>query len=774
MSFTNTDQINATLYTNQRHTLSLVNKVAEKYKHIGTHLDVTVRAATLEDYYFPANFTHRALMVEVKINESLCERLSCNSISMKGPCEMDSEAHYYRLGEENRFDVACQPSCYNLFEEKTYDKDKKPLVQMMRLIYNKNKCIFVSPAASFMEVPRIRSEEKFKTRVNDLPAGFNRTYTSETQDGLSYEMNKTYCDAFFDTWIPEEKKCTAYANVWDFVTNVVIGESLIKTVKGGFVKMVNNGNSIINPGFPEPPPIDPKFLLNNWLNDVNDNFIELNPNEDVDVLIIKNNSNNKNNNNSRFKRNVNNTNNDNNWDDLKKSLDDLKSQYKLTSYNIPNDTRREIENTVDLTQINKNKTYKNNSDFQNEVEDLLYKNKRRVKRTVSTNTRHNENIKISKKQSAFMEQQVKVLIADENKDENKSQTRVKNIQHTTIEKTPQKKNENPPQNKEDFDPVMWASIKLNHLIKSAFESLFTDPLFISAIGFDVGFSTFLSIVKSKSSHILKTLTPRLAGLAARLARPIGLNVFNSTIKITVSRVIAQVTIKVAGAIIRNMAKFAVLASSIIGWVLLVVSILDITFALWDPLGFNNKYPEGYLKQVMEEMGGKFRQNLEVSSLEFTFNILAKQFLLSKDDVIELSIDTFHWTLEYLDTLTVNSEGSLIDKGQLVKFSINADELETNLNIETVKFDIYTPEDFNEFEQKFMNRVRLTSSLQVIGITIVTLGLVTVALQMYMVALLIILIGLFTLLVSRLNMDFDLLVENLPQEFLNQVFNFLNR
>ncbi|XP_063244594.1 uncharacterized protein LOC134544898 [Bacillus rossius redtenbacheri] len=53
-----------------------------------------------------------------------------------------------------------------------------------------------------------RSSQRYESRVNDLPVGFNLGPENPlTTSGLSYEYNKSYCDSFFDEWSAAQKNC---------------------------------------------------------------------------------------------------------------------------------------------------------------------------------------------------------------------------------------------------------------------------------------------------------------------------------------------------------------------------------------------------------------------------------------------------------------------------------------------------------------------------------------------------------------------------------------
>ncbi|AJD20105.1 P74 [Tipula oleracea nudivirus] len=762
MSLTKTDLLNATNYASERLKLLKVKKIVEQYPHIGKRLEVTIRAATAKDYYIPLGFEKRAIVVNVKINKSLCERLSCNFATPTGPCTPESVARHYRVGDQDRFEVSCQPACFNLIQTPIINKENEQLVQNNRLTYYNNKCTMVSSSSIWAELPFFRSKERYETRINDLPTGFNYEEDKYRQSGMSYTLNKTYCESFFDEWVPEEKNCKSSTNAMGFITDVIIGESFIKMVKGGMTALVNDGNTIPDPGFSPPPPVDDKYKLENWLADNNPDYIEFDPDADLDILLEKQKvvkrqivvevENKKEGELTHLER-------------LFETLNTLKDKCAINQYNISNEHRRDIElgvkNYVDFYN-------KSNISSDGEYDDLTTKQKRSNDDDDDDDDENKKNFKKIKtvheatKFNSDLDEQINTLINNNKKSEENVKKKF----------TVNKGSGNIDEKIQEVPVTGKKRMNLYDLVIKLLESLFTDPLFISSIAVDVVFDKILDYIKNRATMMVKHAIPKLSRLALNLTRPIGVKIFNSSFKLSVGRMITQTTIKLASGIAKVLAKTAALACSVIGIVLIIISIMDLVFTLWDPLGFNNKYPPEYLQLVTLQAELAFRTQLETSSLEYNFDILSN-IILTKDEIIELSLNSFDWHNEYSESLTVNSEGSRIDHGELVVFSAPSNDFENELHIETAKFSNYTPQDFQNFEHEFLNRVRFTGSLKTIGVSVLIVGIIVLVLQLHLVALLIIIISLIIMLVAKLNMDFDFLIKNIPQTILDQIFKYTN-
>ncbi|XP_063244581.1 uncharacterized protein LOC134544769, partial [Bacillus rossius redtenbacheri] len=159
--------------------------------HLASHLEVAIgQADRTTDYYYPNNFAQRA--IKLRITESGMLIISNFSVNL------------HVLISRKRFE-------YNDGEAKT---------QMVNTKFRNGKCIILPSITSWMEHPLYRSSQRYESRVNDLPVGFNLGPENPlTTSGLSYEYNKSYCDSFFDEWSAAQKNCVRLKQITDAPAN---------------------------------------------------------------------------------------------------------------------------------------------------------------------------------------------------------------------------------------------------------------------------------------------------------------------------------------------------------------------------------------------------------------------------------------------------------------------------------------------------------------------------------------------------------------------------
>jgi hypothetical protein len=204
-----------------------------KYPHITIDLSYKITQADKdEDYYYTDAFASRAIRVDVAVSQVLCDKLSCNTTKRDGDCSTTDAAVYYRVGNTDKFEVACNPACYNLTSKIEYDEEGNRKTQMVRTKWSDecSECVMVPPNFAWAELPFYRSSERYEERVNNLLVGFNVSPHDPTSStGVTFEYNKQYCDAFFDQWDPVAKDC--YVPWYEETSNAVVGESIVKWQK---------------------------------------------------------------------------------------------------------------------------------------------------------------------------------------------------------------------------------------------------------------------------------------------------------------------------------------------------------------------------------------------------------------------------------------------------------------------------------------------------------------------------------------------------------------
>lgn len=279
--FTFVDRQNAGKYTLERRKLHVLKILNEKFPHIASHISYKIRKADRErDYYYPMSMENSAIVVDVTITRKTCEKISCLVATNNGNCNRSTPAHNVRIGDEDRFELACGPSCFNLFDSQhnSYDEEGNAKPQSSRFRWSKknNRCEIPPTMTFWMEFPYYRSKEIYQHRVNDLQLGFNYD-----EDADTYRFNKYYCEVFFENFDPEKKNC--YTSWGDKVAGIIIGDNIVKMAKAG-ITMLENGFQGTMPkvDLSSPPEPEPYRVLPGWRSDVDSSFVTPDPDVGLD------------------------------------------------------------------------------------------------------------------------------------------------------------------------------------------------------------------------------------------------------------------------------------------------------------------------------------------------------------------------------------------------------------------------------------------------------------------------------------------------------------
>lgn len=256
----------------------------------------------------------------------------------------------------------------------------------------------------------------------------------------------------------------------------------------------------------------------------------------------------------------------------------------------------------------------------------------------------------------------------------------------------------------------------------------------SALWLQIGFDSMVFIIKYLSGKIGPSLMKVMSQMGTKLASKL----ISSTLNATFTRILINMGTKLVSKVVVAIGKLAALASSVIGILLVVVSVLDIVFAFWDPIGFNNQFPEGYLEELQTQYDFALREQTGTSNPEVTFDLLTS-LMLEENDLLEITLLEFTYIYEYLNHLTVNSEGSRIDKG--VEIELNPDiDADFENQMEADELKIYTQKELYDYENNFNKRYRTVQLLNFGAFAIVVLGILTIKLFSF-ISILLCLLGL---------------------------------
>lgn len=681
-NFTNTDLQNAIVYAEQRLKLETLHLLYKKYPNVASKLGVKVRNATLDDYYFNTSFQNRALWVDIEINERFCNFLACFPSKHKEACTPTDSAHLIRVGQQDNFTPVCQPSCFNLKEELSYDEDGTPQVQMLDLTWNPHRqiCAIESGTKTWMLLPEYRSSKMYERRLNDFSVGFDMQSDVTTNSGYSFKMNEYYCNMFDDTF--NGRNCESSG--WWFLADVLIGKALIQTLKAAIMEATNT------PYVQEPdfniPDIGEEYRVSNWKQDI----------DEID------------------------------WPDPNFSFTDLEFQdqdfnvYGVLTAAAAAATTTTTTTTRKLADESKRKLFKNLISSEKNIDNF--------KRLAM-----DEKIKL---ENLAQQQQSKMTrgIGDPNLD--------------------------------------YSRVEVVDQINEIIGSMLTDPALIASIGVDVAAQILSKILKKLSKPLVAVMGRMMTQVPAR----IGAKIFQSTVLATISKVCVRMAFKTVSKVIVAMTKIIAQVSSVVGIILVVATVFDLIFTFWDPMGFNNKYPDGYLEIVQSEIDRALREQVDMNEPQMSFELLTAQ-LLTEDEYLENQMSVYIYILEYLDSLEVNSEGSRLDRGDIIEPHLPED-WDSNDHLGNIT-TIYTQKELREFEEDHENRLKSIQVTQLIGFGAILIGALFLFINLPIVVLVLTLVGLIILIVGYICISSDIVFSlNLTDIFDNykfqKFFGFFNK
>lgn len=239
-----------------------------------------------------------------------------------------------------------------------------------------------------------------------------------------------------------------------------------------------------------------------------------------------------------------------------------------------------------------------------------------------------------------------------------------------------------------------------------------DAEFLQVLGIDIALTSISAIIKKLGGR----LSNFLFKMSTKVGTSIGTKILRSSLITMTTKVVASVMLKSSAKVVVALTKIASLASSVVGVILIVVMLADLLLMFFDPMGFNNMFPEGYLDQLQSAYDAALIQQTGKSIPEMDFDILY-YYLIDENVSLETAFEEFTWVYEYLDHLTVNSEGSRISKGEEIILNDPNQDLVGNYGDELAADDlkIYTQTELKEYEDLHFKRLKSLRLLNVFGL-----------------------------------------------------------
>ncbi|AHH82612.1 P74 [Buzura suppressaria nucleopolyhedrovirus] len=212
-------------------------------------------------------------------------------------------------------------------------------------------------------------------------------------------------------------------------------------------------------------------------------------------------------------------------------------------------------------------------------------------------------------------------------------------------------------------------------------------LYVSA-GFDNVLSAFKYILKRINASLIPAMKRALLATSKRVT----VKLLGETYKAAIVHQINMLAIKTISSVAKAMTKVAIKAASVVGILLILLTIADLVLALWDPFGYSNMFP----RQFPDDLAFSFIIGY-FNSFGETRDILEMlpeffDYLIENTDVA--MFESFLYLLDYVSELEVNSNGQLLnfeesaeiddfDEATLVGNALASSSLYTRLD-----FDLY--------------------------------------------------------------------------------------
>lgn len=203
-------------------------------------------------------------------------------------------------------------------------------------------------------------------------------------------------------------------------------------------------------------------------------------------------------------------------------------------------------------------------------------------------------------------------------------------------------------------------------------------------------------------------------------------------------------------------KITVQALTVVGWLLILATVLDIVFALWDPFNYNKQQPANAPIDMMLSGERQLRSLIGQTDLVYTFDMLVN-LVLSKEELLEIQLESMIEHAYYLQHLIVNSEGTVIEHEQPLYVpegsTGDAEPYVRRAQREAFasqrKFDSNT---YRKYYEQFALRVHVNEHLNTAAWFVGAAVTCTAASQLYLISVVLLLVFIVLVGLSRINIE----------------------
>lgn len=308
------------------------------------------------------------------------------------------------------------------------------------------------------------------------------------------------------------------------------------------------------------------------------------------------------------------------------------------------------------------------------------------------------------------------------------------------------------------------SVKLNldevvqQIITAAYNSIH-DPNTLASLGINFVTDTLIYKIRKTALTVAQKMTMYLGQGALRFAGGrLGLRVITGSVRSLGVRVISTFAVRVGAKAVLALAKLLVAAASVVGWILVVGGLIDLALGFWDPFNYKKMLPATWPKDAMNAY--ELALSLQYGKPDPSYGVdeLAV-VLLSEEEQWDLQMSSIFDRAAYLNSLVVNSEGSVIDKGQLVDTNSLPSELveRTSNSVAAAQYR-FDETSFLADTKRFNYRMKLNAILNAAAVVAFALGTASLFVKFHIFAMILMIVAVICICFSIASAQYDLLLE----------------
>lgn len=223
-----------------------------------------------------------------------------------------------------------------------------------------------------------------------------------------------------------------------------------------------------------------------------------------------------------------------------------------------------------------------------------------------------------------------------------------------------------------------------------------DNALIFGIVTDFGFELLLNQFKALLKNLNTKIIPALKRMLTLSSKRLTTKLLGETYKAALVHSVNRMALKAVSTMAKAMTRILIKASSVVGLILILFTLVDLILAFWDPFGYNNMFPREFPQDLSLAFLSAYFTGLQDNNVDFV-EFLPEYFsdLIEDDD--SAILDSLLHILDYVSELEVNSNGQQLNFEQSETVE-DFDEV-TLMGSVLASSALYTRLDFMEYTER---------------------------------------------------------------------------